>query len=407
MAEYTDREHFIPLRFRELAAVLADDPGLAPGERQQFGDFCRLIEAVFHYEYQGRLDALKDDYAPFDPDAETRPLTVLSEAERGERLEQLFHDFVALMERANFQRLERSAIESAVKGGASRWGINMEVDFDVFERLEIFACGDALGHRSQRRRLQFWRVDEYEVPIYQRLVLVMKLRHHKRLGPDINTSGVYLKLFKDIPKLDLEMLLPGGRVDMPVLQRLKLGSSLLGSVAFIGYKVLSELGDLVLAVVQRNPAAFWGPLSLVFGYGYRQYAGYQTTKQAYSYMLTQSLYYQNLDNNAGVITRLLDEAEEQECREAVLAYHGLWRSAPAQGWRAAELDDFLEEDLEHRSGLKVDFEVDDALAKLERLGLALQQAGRWKALPIGRALEKLDYAWDHYFEFNHQTKLSA
>ena len=180
----------------------------------------------------------------------------------------------------------------------------------------------------------------------------MKLRQHKRLGPGINTSAVYLKLFKDIPKLDLEMLLPGARLTMPGLQRLKLGGSLVGSLAFVGYKVVSELGNLAMAVVQRNPMAFWGPLSLVFGYGYRQYAGYQTTKQTYTSMLTESLYYQNLDNNAGVITRLLDEAEEQECRETLLAYHALWRQAPAEGWTASQLDDHLEQEIEKRTSLQ-------------------------------------------------------
>ncbi len=28
---------------------------------------------------------------------------------------------------------------------ASDWGINLEVDFDVFDRLEIFARGDVIG----------------------------------------------------------------------------------------------------------------------------------------------------------------------------------------------------------------------------------------------------------------------
>ena len=107
--------------------------------------------AVFHYEYHARLLALKDAYAPFDPDGETRPLAVLSEAERGERLDRLLNDYVSLMERANFQRLDRAAIESAVQGGASDWGLNMDVNFDVFERLEVFARGDALGKRSKRR----------------------------------------------------------------------------------------------------------------------------------------------------------------------------------------------------------------------------------------------------------------
>ncbi len=61
-------------------------------------------------------------------------------------------------------------------------------------------------------------------------------------------------------------------------------------------------------------------LGVTCGYGVRSFYGYLQTKQKYQLNLTESLYYQNLDNNAGVISRLLDEAEEQENREAVLAY---------------------------------------------------------------------------------------
>src|SRR5258708_31012385 len=111
----------------------------------------------------------------------------------------------------------------------------------------------------------------------------------------------------------------------------------------------------------------WGPIAALFGYGYKQYYTYSTTKKTYSLMLTQSLYYQNLDNNCGVLTRLLDEAEEQECRETLLGYYFLWKYAPAQGWTSGQLDDYVELFLEGAVKLKGDFEIGDALDKLERL----------------------------------------
>ena len=39
--------------------------------------------------------------------------------------------------------------------------------------------------------------------------------------------------------------------------------------------------------------------------------------------LSESLYFRNLDNDAGVFHHLLDAAEEEEVKEAVLAYHFL------------------------------------------------------------------------------------
>src|SRR5262249_35350703 len=141
-----------------------------------------------------------------------------------------------------------------------------------------------------------------------------------------------------------------------------------------------------------NPLSFYGPLSLVLGYGYRQWAGFQSVRQSYSLQLTQSLYYQNLDNNAGVFHHLLDAAEEQECREAMLAYYGLWRFAGDGGSTAAALDDAVEQYLERRTGLAVDFEIGDALDKLERLHLVERHGNAYRAVPIQRAIGVLGAA---------------
>src|SRR5207237_10366061 len=89
----------------------------------------------------------------------------------------------------------------------------------------------------------FWKKTEKSVDSYGRLVLMLKLRPHKRLGPNANTQGVYFKLFKDIPKLDLEMILPGARLQMPRAQKGKLGASLLGTV---GYGIYKDCYDLLV-----------------------------------------------------------------------------------------------------------------------------------------------------------------
>jgi hypothetical protein len=143
---------------------------------------------------------------------------------------------------------------------------------------------------------------------------------------------------------------------------------------------------------------FLGLLAGTLGYGVKSFFGYLRTQQKYQLNLTRSLYYQNLDNNAGVLFRLLDEAEEQECREAFLAYYFLWRHAGAEGWTSERLDGEIESFLEREIDVKVDFEVGDALAKLRRLQLIEEQApGCWRAMPIERALSALDRCWDDLF----------
>ncbi len=82
MAEYKDREHFIPLRKSDLIELLRKDKKLSAAEREPFRQFCTLISAVFHFEYLKQLEELKDAYAPFDPDADTKPLRPVSAEER-------------------------------------------------------------------------------------------------------------------------------------------------------------------------------------------------------------------------------------------------------------------------------------------------------------------------------------
>ncbi len=321
--------------------------------------------------------------------------------ERQEKLDRTFDSFVRLMERANFKRMTWKDVEAAMAGGASDWGINMEVDRNLFERLEIFQRGDVIGTRTRRRMSGLWRLEEVKVPIYRRLVFMVKLRPHKRLPAHVDTSSIYLKAFKDVPKLDLEMLLPGARMETPKFQRLKMGGSLLSGLAFLLWKIWAELLELVDKFVLGQGGLIWAPIAALFGYGYKQYYGYSTMRQTYHLLLAESLYYQNLDNNAGVLTRLLDEAEEQECREVLLGYYFLWRYAPPQGWLAEQLDDYIELYLEGAAKLKVDFEIGDALEKLERLKLVREGRDQYRAVPLAKALEMLDWTWDNYFKFNN------
>ena len=78
----------------------------------------------------------------------------------------------------------------------------------------------------------------------------------------------------------------------------------------------------------------------------------------------------------------------------------LWRFAPPQGWTAEQLDDYVELYLEQQANLKVDFEISDALAKLERLRLVEKTEGLYRARPIHKSLEMLDWTWDNYFKYN-------
>jgi hypothetical protein len=101
-----------------------------------------------------------------------------------------------------------------------------------------------------------------------------------------------------------------------------------------------------------------------------------------------------------VLFRLLDEAEEQECGEALMAYFFLWQHAPVQDWTGQDLEDFIELYLEKHANIEVDVEMEDALAKLESLRLVDKAGEHYRAQPMDRAIEMLDWTWDNYFKHN-------
>lgn len=395
LAAHGEREQYIPLRQSELVELLASP--LPAGEAGQLRELNRLLAATFHFEYHRLLEELKDAYAPFDPDRVTRILNPPAPAERFEKMNDLFERLKALMARANFRHLDKEAIIEATRV-VSDWGLNMEVDFDLFERLDVYYRGDTVGQRSRRKWYRFFRKEIVQVPVFQRLLLAVKLRPSPRLPAEVDTKDIFIKLFKDIPKMDVEMLLPGARMVMPGFTRLKMGGSFIGGLAYVGYNI----GKMILGGAILGLTFIVAPIATLLGYGYRQWYGYQTTKKAFALMLTQSLYYQTLGNNLGVLQHLLDEAEEQECREALLGFFHLWRHAPSGGWTAEEIDASVEQDLKERAGLDVDFEVDDALAKLERLHLVRREGDRYHALPVDQALANLDESWDNFFKYHQE-----
>src|SRR6185437_9716861 len=164
------------------------------------------------------------------------------------------------------------------------------------------------------------------------------------------------------------MLLPGARVRLTRLDRGKIGLPLLSGLALAAWNLLQDMAALVERWAS-SPNTLWMLAAGGIGYGYKSFHGYQQTKQRYHLTLTQSLYFQNLDSNAGVLTRLCDEAEEQECRTAVLAYFCLLRFAGPEGWTADEIDASMEFYLDRYADLPLLCDRGEGLAQLRNLGL--------------------------------------
>jgi hypothetical protein len=395
------REHYIPYRKSDLVRLLAAQ-GLAEEDRASFERFADILGATFHFHFHDRLERLKDVYAPFDPDGLTSHLENMTPDERDAKVQEVFVRLQHLVRRANFNRLSWEEIDRALEKH-SDWGVNLDIDFDLIDRMALFVRGDTVGERSRRVWWKFFRKETKTIAIYKRLVLAIKLKPSAELPAEMDTEDILLKYFKDIPKDDIDMLLPGGKVVLPWLKRWQLRGSICGTALYVLWKVF----DSIFKAAITFTAAYIIGLASLAGMGLRQYQGYQSARIAYSLRLAQSLYYQNLANNSGVLFTVLDEAEEQDVRETLLGYYYLWRFPRDEGWTASELDAHIESELHRLAGIQVDFEIDDALRKLERLELVSRDGDRYMALPIHLALAKLDSWWDNYYAYASESPVPA
>jgi hypothetical protein len=225
-------------------------------------------------------------------------------------------------------------------------------------------------------------------------------------------GATMLKMFQNVPRADVEMLFPDTRVAMRNIDKLVIGvPAVIGAAAILTTKVgasLLLLGSMMgfwlglhSEEIELDEARMLAILAGLGGLGsfiWKQFSNFRNRKLVFMQSLTQNLYFKNLDNNAGVFHRLVDDAEEEECKEAILAYYFLLAEGSATD--EEDLDKQVEAWFSTRWEAEVDFEVDDALAKLKKLNLVEQSGDGLRVTSIESACELLDKRWDEYFQFN-------
>ena len=379
-------------------------PGANPDDFRQLG---YMLDQIFHFEFHQVIEALKNAYADLDPDSDTRS-PGLGEPGDAKSFVQLLD---GLLEKANYERVTESELNQALTE-SSLFKIRLHVDFDHFSEVSLFARGQSI----RRETLPKWfglGSREIEFINYDRVVVYIRIRddyvHGKQDFAGCRAGATLLKLFRNVPRADLEMLFPNTRVRMRLLDKLligipavvsggvvlttKLGASLVLLGSLLGYwlGVSNQPAELNQAGIM---ALLAGAVALG-GYFWKQFSNFKNRKLRFMQALTQNLYFKNLDNNAGVFHRLANDAEEEESKEAILAYYFLLTAEQPLGKK--ELDKAIENWFETRWNCAIDFEIDDALHKLLTLGLVNESGAGLTAVPVADGIRLLDQRWDDYF----------
>lgn len=393
------RERAIPIRPADLVRALLADEGVSPVERGELAQLAKLLGATLHHEYQGWSEELKDLYAAYDPDTDCVDLDCSAKvSETGD--EAFLKPFESALIRANYRPLRMQVIEDAVAAPNEK-GLTYVPDFKIFEHLRVYVRGSTQIGRYTRNLKSRFRRRKVDFPGYQRFVVLLKFREGMDLDDFVRSDVIYIRMFKDVPHVDMEMHLPeqGTKVKMRLIDKAQIASPFVAFPASMAAKSLTFL----IGAAQAGPSFTVGALMLApITAAVNSFFGFKRAKQRHLSTMIRHLYYLTLCNNGGVINYVVNSAEEEDFKEALLAYHCLWRHRDdGETWDSARVDRCIEAYLRQQTSLPIDFDVSDALGKLYRFGIVHKDhMGHLSALPIGRALEILDQRWDDTFRFN-------
>ncbi len=391
-------EAYIPLVTGDLVDGLLRREDCPQGQGPRLREVFSVMGDLLHHRNRPLHTAFAGRYAALDPDRDSLPLAQLGTdvSTNGEDPASIAALEIAEASRgvladAGFTEIDRKQVEQAV-GIASEWGVPLHVDFEVFELLLVYGRGDIVGTRKKRRWSHFFREVMIDVPLYQRVIVIFKLREGRHVDDELNESRLHLRMFKNIPKQDIDMLLPGTRIRISWFDFTRALAPAVGGIGLTIYKILRVV--LFVAVMTYSIAAMVIALSLaIIGYLVRGVVNHFSTRNRYMLNLNRSLYYQKLDTNAGVAYRLLAEAESQRHREAILAYFALYSAAaPISQRRLRRRSERIVREL---ANVEVAFRVADAIASLGRWNLIQRDSeGLLSVVSPDEAMRRLEGCWD-------------
>ncbi|CAN4117643.1 unnamed protein product [Withania somnifera] len=157
-------------------------------------------------------------------------------------------------------------------------------------------------------------------------------------------------------------------------------------VQFVGSAVVGLFAVVTsLDMPQADAWVVFAILSTVIGYCAKIYFGFQQNMAQYQNLITQSMYDKQLDSGRGTLLHLCDDVIQQEVKEVIISYFILLEQGKTT---LLDLDTRCEELIKERFGVSCNFDVDDAVQKLEKLGIVSKdEIGRYYCIGLTRANE--------------------
>ena len=269
-------------------------------------------------------------------------------------------ELTELLDAANYTPVTMVELDDAL-ANESLIPLRLEVDLDDYDELLIYRRGS----RHDTVEIPRWlglRSEERTITVDQRVVVYTRVKpqgwfDEQGIDPaerNLVPGHVSLRQFQNVPRADIEMLLPSTQVGFRPIDSLLIGVPAVASgIAVLATKLLPTLGLIFLLVGawlglrDEQPEIDQAALVILFGGAvtvgglvFRQWAKLKNRRVEYLKTLTENLYLRTLSVGPGVLHTLLASAEQQEVAEVLLAYRFLL--AAVAGRTAEALDDEVE-----------------------------------------------------------------
>ncbi|MBW3575712.1 MAG: DUF3754 domain-containing protein [Actinobacteria bacterium] len=258
------RERFVPQRVGQLMRELADLPWRGASDADNFRSLARLVSALYHFEFHDREQSVIEAWE-----------RAAEEAVAGETVRR---ELIGLLERANYVEVTMEELHDAM-ARESLTPLRLHVDLDDYGELLIYRRGS----RRQTVDVPRWkglRTEERTITVEDRVVVLTRVKPKtwfdgRGIDPaqrNLVPGHLSLKQFQNVPRADIEMLLPSTQVRLRPIDSLLVGLPAVASgIVVLATKLLPTLGLMFvligawLGVRDEQPELDQGALVALFG----------------------------------------------------------------------------------------------------------------------------------------------
>lgn len=369
---------YIPVRSGDIVEAVVSDTATFGPDAADLRPVAEALRAIGEQEAAALERELAEHYALVNPDCDTIWLHDLKTLRTTDSYRELYERLEYLLEKSNYRRFEEVDLEQVVRSANSH-GLTVKLSPDRIDSLAIWCRGRGVVDRTRRTARHPILGEKYQLPVYRRLVVIARLK---------DDPHVLLKMFKDIPEVDVDALLPHAEVQMNWFDRAQMMAGGAGTVGTTATKLFGLITG-VAVLGQWLWVLLVGAVMITF----RTVLGYRRARLQRDWQRTRHLYYQNLNNNAATIHTLVDMTTQEEFKEAFLAYafcHAARASSPLKS--ADDLRARIEQYIGQRLKGTVRFDVPDAIETLNRYRL-WNSAADFRVLLPADASTKLRNHW--------------